>query len=333
VLAAEDAAVAKALDDIEAAVGAQQAAVEDATRRLEAAEAVAVTRRADAAAIGAEIDQARADLATLAVDRYIGQRADDTATALFTSSDAGDALRRTSLLEYLHGTERDTLDAMRGLEAERAAALAAADDAVASAEAGRAEVAAALAELQLRLETQATLRAELQRRIATWEAEQDELARAESELTDLIKERQLEALGVTGTDPSAASVRGFVMPTTGAVGSGFGMRLHPIYRITRPHNGLDIGGRMGDPVFASKAGTVLEAGVRGGFGNVIIVEHSGGVTTVYAHLSKIGVSRGDRVETGEAIGAVGSTGLSTGPHLHFEVRVGGVPKDPMLFLP
>jgi murein DD-endopeptidase MepM/ murein hydrolase activator NlpD len=319
VLAAEDAAVAKALDDIEAAVGAQQAAVEDATRRLEAAEAVAVTRRADAAAIGAELDQARADLATLAVDRYIGQRADDTATALFTSSDAGDALRRTSLLEYLHGTERDTLDAMRGLEAERAAALAAADDAVASAEAGRAEVAAALAELQVRLETQATLRAELQRRIATWEA-------------DLIKERQLEALGVTGTDPSAASVRGFVMPTTGAVGSGFGMRLHPIYRITRPHNGLDIGGRMGDPVFASKAGTVLEAGVRGGFGNVIIVEHSGGVTTVYAHLSKIGVSRGDRIETGEAIGAVGSTGLSTGPHLHFEVREKGTPADPLAYL-
>jgi murein DD-endopeptidase MepM/ murein hydrolase activator NlpD len=109
--------------------------------------------------------------------------------------------------------------------------------------------------------------------------------------------------------------------------------MHPIYRVVRMHNGVDISGRTGDPVFASKAGEVLFAGTSGGYGNVIILEHVGGVSTVYAHLSKIGVAVGERVATGEAVGLIGSTGLSTGPHLHFEVRVGGVPKNPELFLP
>ena len=86
-------------------------------------------------------------------------------------------------------------------------------------------------------------------------------------------------------------------------------------------------------MFASKDGEVLYAGARGGYGNAVIIEHDGGVTTVYAHLSKIAVTAGDHVATGEAIGLIGSTGLSTGPHLHFEVRVGGVAKDPELFLP
>jgi murein DD-endopeptidase MepM/ murein hydrolase activator NlpD len=73
--------------------------------------------------------------------------------------------------------------------------------------------------------------------------------------------------------------------------------------------------------------------VRGGYGNAVIIEHAGGISTVYAHLSKFAVETGDEVATGEVIGLIGSTGLSTGPHLHFEMRVGGVAKDPELFLP
>jgi murein DD-endopeptidase MepM/ murein hydrolase activator NlpD len=177
------------------------------------------------------------------------------------------------------------------------------------------------------------LREALQRRVDTWQREQDELEAEEARLTELIKQRQLAALGVAPTEPSAASMQGFVLPAKGALGSGFGPRMHPIYRVVRPHNGVDISGRTGDPVFASKAGQVLFAGTSGGYGNVIIVEHTGGISTVYAHLSKIAVIVGDRVATGEAIGLIGSTGLSTGPHLHFEVRVGGVPRNPELFLP
>ena len=78
---------------------------------------------------------------------------------------------------------------------------------------------------------------------------------------------------------------------------------------------------------------MLFAGSRGGYGNVVILEHTGGVTTVYAHLSAIETKSGAAVATGQRIGRVGSTGLSTGPHLHFEVRVNGVAKDPELFLP
>jgi murein DD-endopeptidase MepM/ murein hydrolase activator NlpD len=90
---------------------------------------------------------------------------------------------------------------------------------------------------------------------------------------------------------------------------------------------------MSDAVWAAKEGKTLYSGTMTGYGNVIILDHGNGVSTLYAHLSKILVNQGDTVKKGEVIGLVGATGWATGPHLHFEVRLGGVPKDPMLFLP
>jgi len=89
----------------------------------------------------------------------------------------------------------------------------------------------------------------------------------------------------------------------------------------------------GQPIWSAKAGTVIFAGWRDGYGNVVLIEHEGYVVTVYAHQSKLSVSKGHSLEAGDPIGECGSTGWSTGPHLHFEVRVGGEPKDPLLVLP
>lgn len=114
--------------------------------------------------------------------------------------------------------------------------------------------------------------------------------------------------------------------------SGFGMRFHPIYKRYIMHDGLDMAGSTGDPVYASGEGKVSFAGWNGGFGNVIIVDHGNGFKTYYAHLSKILVKEGQWVSKAQKIGLVGSTGLSTSSHLHFEVRLNDKPTDPLYYI-
>jgi len=118
-------------------------------------------------------------------------------------------------------------------------------------------------------------------------------------------------------------------PTNGRAGSGFGWRVHPIYGSRRMHTGVDISGPYGQPIIAAAEGLVVHAGWRGGYGLAVVVDHGGGLATLYAHQSSINVADGQVVTAGQKIGSIGSTGQSTGPHLHFEVRVNGTPKDPM----
>ena len=113
------------------------------------------------------------------------------------------------------------------------------------------------------------------------------------------------------------------------VTSGFKMRLHPILQTWRAHLGVDYAAPTGTAVRSVADGDVEFAGVQNGFGNVVIIRHRNNHSTVYAHLSRIGVRRGERVSQGQNVGAVGSTGWATGPHLHFEFRVNGVHQDPL----
>lgn len=124
----------------------------------------------------------------------------------------------------------------------------------------------------------------------------------------------------------------FMRPVNGRMTSGFGMRFHPILHITRMHAGCDFGAPIGTPIRAAASGIVIHSSYMRGYGNVVIIDHGGGISTVYGHCSRIGVSDGQTVKRGQYIANVGSTGLSTGPHLHFEVRLNGRPVNPLRYL-
>lgn len=127
-------------------------------------------------------------------------------------------------------------------------------------------------------------------------------------------------IGGTMCWPSQASTR---------ISSPFGNRLHPILRIYKLHTGIDVAAASGTNILAANAGTVISAGWNNGYGYMVMVDHGGGIVTLYAHSSKLLVSKGNIVAKGQAIAKVGSTGMSTGPHLHFEVRVNGIYKNPL----
>lgn len=135
--------------------------------------------------------------------------------------------------------------------------------------------------------------------------------------------------GVVNSDDSAIA---FQRPVNGRISSQFGNRFHPIDKTAKFHGGMDIAVPTGTPVSSAADGTVSFAGRRGGYGNLVIIDHPDGRQTRYAHLSSLTVSAGDNVSMGQLIALSGSTGKSTGPHLHFEVRENGQVVDPRRIL-
>jgi murein DD-endopeptidase MepM/ murein hydrolase activator NlpD len=123
-----------------------------------------------------------------------------------------------------------------------------------------------------------------------------------------------------------------VRPAAGSMTSSFGYRIHPIYGDWRFHYGIDFAGAAGTPIYAFAGGTVLATGRDSGYGNYLFIEHDGGFVTLYAHCQRIHVRSGQTVKAGQEVASIGSTGLSTGPHLHFELRRGGVFLDPSKYL-
>ena len=136
-----------------------------------------------------------------------------------------------------------------------------------------------------------------------------------------------------GTDQELTYSGKMIMPVSGRYTSSFGMRNHPILRKRKMHNGVDIGAANRSTIKAAAAGSVMTVGWISGYGNTVTIDHGSGISTLYAHCSSIYVKAGQYVEAGQRIAAVGATGLATGPHLHFEVRVNGKPVNPRNYLP
>jgi murein DD-endopeptidase MepM/ murein hydrolase activator NlpD len=139
---------------------------------------------------------------------------------------------------------------------------------------------------------------------------------------------RLRSIGSGPGQPGDCQAR----PVPGGISSPFGPRYHPILHYTRVHSGADMSAGSGTPIHACRSGVVVIAGSQGGYGNAVVIDHGGGMATLYAHQSSIATSVGAHVAAGQVIGYVGSTGMSTGPHLHFEVRLSGNPVDPAPYL-
>lgn len=229
-------------------------------------------------------------------------------------------------------TRRDATDVLRtSVEVQKDAAMRQRNVVVnrlSDLEAVRAERQRVRDELATEEARHAELLEEVRRRRADFEAEIATLKTESNAVGALLK-------GLVAW-PGTAAVQGsaaLVAPLAGArYSSMFGPRLHPIFATVRMHEGLDFAAPSGTPIRSAAAGTVVSSGTRGGYGIATIVDHGGGVATLYAHQRETFVTAGSAVAAGQVIGAVGSTGFSTGPHLHFEVRVSGAPVDPLLYL-
>jgi murein DD-endopeptidase MepM/ murein hydrolase activator NlpD len=220
----------------------------------------------------------------------------------------------------------------RRRDAARAEAVAA--EARQQAEQRREAVAAArdsIVDLRDQAASVAATRTEVLERVrarrSTYEAELAAIDAVSSSIAGMLAARQ-------AGQQAAPAIPGMLrVPLRGArLTSPFGLRVHPIYGTVRLHAGMDLAAPTGTPVKAAADAVVVSAAAHGGYGLAVVLDHGGALATLYGHLSRLDVQPGDVVHRGDRIGLVGSTGASTGPHLHFEVRVSGTPVDPSPYL-
>lgn len=268
------------------------------------------------------------------------------ADVVFESADFGDFLSSVHYVRKALDYDKDIIDDITALTRELARRRAEVEELrqLALAEEQRArEAREEMASLTSRqrtvtaeVEADEAQREELVTRLESVQAEhQAQVDALEEDSQALTAELQREYIRLAGSGGwggwvagEAPKPGGFAWPTSGRVSSGYGNRVHPVYGTTRMHTGVDIPAPTGQSIVAASDGVVVSAGWRGGYGMAVVIGHGGGVATLYGHMSRIDVSEGQRIEKGEHLGAIGSTGLSTGPHLHFEVRVDGAPTDP-----
>ncbi|MAT62255.1 MAG: hypothetical protein CL881_00495 [Dehalococcoidia bacterium] len=329
---ADDQAVVQALYDLDAAVAMEQSRIEAARQAIEAAEAEATLRWVETDQVVKGIEDLRRRLRDLAVDVYVSSMNPGT---FFESDDMSSAVRKSAILSAVSGDQGDLVDQLRALEADKEEIARSADQAIRDAERNQLEIEAGLLVLDSRIAERETARDEVQERIELAEAEIAEWKREQYLMAILIDNLIAEELRKSAPDLTKESGQGFILPIdkSSKITSAFGMRTHPILGVKRMHNGVDFGCVRDQPIWAAKSAKVVFAGTRGYYGKTVILEHEGPVLTLYAHLNEILVSNDMQVSTGDLIGKCGTTGRSTGNHLHFEVRTGGEAKDPMIVLP
>ncbi len=263
---------------------------------------------------------------------------DDPLLGLLREGTLAELAGSVSGIERATDRDRDMISAVsryRNLTRDSAARIAVLQERAAAAEDRAAEKAAAAkaAARELDVEQRVLRRTKRvrARMLSTIRVDRDHIekdTKALREQSFALARRIAEIQGVPYAEPSdtSPSAAGFTWPTSGQITSGFGPRWG------RMHQGIDVAAPTGRPITAAKSGKVILAGWSGGYGNLVVIDHGGGLSTAYAHQSRIAVKVGDPVTQGALIGFIGSTGHSTGPHLHFEVRVNGAARDPLPYL-
>ncbi|MGH9040370.1 MAG: peptidoglycan DD-metalloendopeptidase family protein [Acidimicrobiia bacterium] len=349
-LLSEIAAIREKLDELNEAVRKLNVEVSQAQRKLRRAERDLDRAEAERIEVAFKLAQAQAEVesARLAMNLTISalyQRGQSDQQALYAAvvQTSGSPHEIFSALHYLKGAageQREDLD--RFIELQRQVevlseqakaqeeAARSAHDAIKTErvrlEGSRAQAVAARIAARAEEDREQELLDEVQERKADFLRELQLLQAESSAIGEMLREIQ------AGQRLAPRRKGTFKLPVNAPMSSRFGYRVHPIFGDTRLHAGVDFSAGSGTPIRASGPGKVVWSGPRGGYGNLVVIDHGNGLATLYAHQSRTDVNVGQRVATGEVVGLVGSTGFSTGPHLHFETRELGTPADPQLYL-
>ncbi|MDP8954134.1 MAG: peptidoglycan DD-metalloendopeptidase family protein [Actinomycetota bacterium] len=340
-LAASENELLDAIAVLSEQVNAQSGEVEAARQAVAVAERDVAEAEQAMAETGANIDGLTDAVVQRAVQTFI-RPSGDGLDEVVQSRDIAEASRKQALLDQVTANDEDVIDQLNAAREDFERQRAEAGEATAKADRRRLETEARLNELETTRAEQARLVANLDTRQAELSQEIQAQEQSEAELTRIIQEAEARAAAqaaaqapvgsrvgaaVGATVDRTVGGGGCIWPTRGRVTSEFGNRWG------RLHAGIDIGAPSGTPIYAAQAGTVIFSGAQSGYGNVIILSHGGGLTTLYGHQSRLAASDGQQVGQGDNIGFVGNTGRSTGPHLHFETRYGGSARNPRGCLP
>ena len=342
VLTQEIAGLSSRINDYETQVSALRAEEREAEIRLAAKQAELDQAEEEVAAAYDELKILASRLERSLVilsDRLIAiyqSGSTDVTDLLLTSADYGELIEQSEYLEYIQNQDETVVTRVRDLRDQQQATVArlreakdtiqSARDAIAVEEQNLATTRQAVEDQQGAL---LAVRSERSSALGRIDEQVNHLEGIQADLQAKIQEQIAAASGLSTLPAgpmSAPSAAGLIWPLDGPITSGFG------YRWGRMHEGIDVSVAEGTPIRAAKGGTVIMASYNGGYGNYTCVDHGSGLSTCYAHQSGFAASAGQSVEQGQVIGYSGNTGSSTGPHLHFEVRINGAAQDPMGYL-
>jgi murein DD-endopeptidase MepM/ murein hydrolase activator NlpD len=320
----------RALDGAESKLAAQRVALDVATRKLHD--------------LAHELSRSQQELKQRAVDVYVGQDADAESAVLLNVKSQRDIVALEGYSSFAIDAQQAAIDRVDQLREQADQAAKQVEVATAEARRQRDAVAAQTVAVQRQRDDQAAAQQQVADETTHESALLDQVQAKKADFEAQIASLQAESDSISAflrSLPSSSAGGGIVVsgngffsiPVPGApMTSPFGPRMHPIFHTIRMHTGQDFGAPYGAAVHAAADGTVVKAGWLGGYGNATVIDHGNGLATLYGHQSRIVVSEGQHVVRGQVIGYVGSTGFSTGPHMHFEVRVNGTPVDPRKYL-
>lgn len=243
---------------------------------------------------------------------------------LLNSSSLSDFLTRFEYLKYIANNDKKLLDDVTAIKASLEQEKQSLDEMKASLEISKKNQMAKSSELETATQAQQQLVNQINSDLNAQFELLEDLEAESNAIASQIK--AIQAKNSANTKAPGAYL--WPCPSSRTITSEYGYRIHPISGVKKLHTGMDIGAKSGSDIIAAAGGTVIMAQYYGGYGNCVIIDHGGGVSTLYAHMSSIGVKNGQTVTAGQSIGKVGSTGNSTGPHLHFEVRINGNTQNP-----
>ncbi len=248
---------------------------------------------------------------------------------LFGADDFGDFLSKIEMISQLMDYDNGILDKLKETKEKITAAKEELENILVRQEENAASLETRKASLNETLMQKQTMLEAMTKDVEKYKALYEEAERAEQELI-----RQNRSALSYSANPVKYTGGKFIwpVPASSRITSQYGYRIHPVYKTKKFHSGIDIGAPYGVDILAAADGTVTLATTNGGYGKCIIINHGSGITTLYGHNSTLLVSVGNKVTKGQVIAKAGSTGVSTGPHLHFEVRINGSTTDPMQYL-